>query len=145
MDEEKMCDMCGSHLLVPSSQAAGRCTGCRVNVAAIAAMAVDSGGHPGFLKLLDEIRSLHLKKAADYGRGADPFANVRASAEFGIPAWVGVMVRANDKVQRIKSFITNGKLVNESVRDSLMDLAAYALIALALFDEDEAAKNGGKA
>jgi hypothetical protein len=93
------------------------------------------GGHPGYLKLLDEMRALHVRKAADYGRAVDPLANVRAAADFGIPAWVGVMVRANDKMHRIKSFLQNGSLKNESVEDSLMDLAAYALIALVLYRE----------
>ena len=101
----------------------------------IGEMGLPEGGNSEFLKLLDEIRALHIKKAADYGRGKDPLANVRSSAEFGIPAWVGVMIRANDKVHRIKSFIANGELKNESVEDSLMDLAAYALIALVLFRE----------
>lgn len=94
-------------------------------------------GHPAYLALLDEMKELHCRKAADYGRGADPFANVRAGAEFGVPAWVGVMIRANDKVHRIKSFIANGSLKNESVEDSLKDLAAYALIALVLFREEQ--------
>ena len=96
-----------------------------------------SAGHPEYLKLLDEMRELHIRKAADYGRGADPFANVRASVDFGIPAWVGTMVRAMDKVHRIKSFVANGNLKNESVEDSLLDLAAYALIALVLFREEQ--------
>jgi len=97
----------------------------------------DEGGHPEYLKLLDEMRELHIKKAADYGRLSDPFANVRASADFGMPAWVGVMVRAGDKMHRIKSFIANGSLRNESVEDSLKDLAAYALIALVLLREEQ--------
>lgn len=98
-----------------------------------------ASGHPGYLKILDEMRALHCKKAADYGRGTDPLANVRASSEFGIPAWVGVMVRAGDKMHRIKSLIVNGSLKNESVEDSLMDLAAYAIIALTLKREQDAA------
>lgn len=93
-------------------------------------------GHPGYLKLLDEMRELHCRKAADYGRGADPLANCRGSTEFGVPAWVGTMIRAMDKVHRIKSFIQNGSLKNESVEDSFKDLAAYALIALCLYRED---------
>lgn len=96
-------------------------------------------GHPEFLRILDEMRELHQRKAADYGRGQDPFANVRASAEFGIPAWVGVMVRAGDKLHRVKSFIHNGSLKNESLEDSLQDLAAYAIIALVLFREQQGA------
>lgn len=96
-----------------------------------------AAGHPGYLRVLDEMRELHCRKAADYGRGADPFANVRAGGEFGVPPWVGVMIRANDKLHRIKSFVQNGALENESVEDSLMDLAAYCLIALVLFREQK--------
>ena len=92
-------------------------------------------GHPEYLKLLDEMRELHVKKASDYGSGTDPLANCRASTELGVPAWQGTMIRAMDKVTRIKSFIRNGKLENESVEDSLKDLAAYSLIALVLFRE----------
>lgn len=92
-------------------------------------------GHPEYLKLLDEMRELHIIKAADYGRGADPLANCRASIEFGVPAWVGTMIRAGDKMHRIKSFIANGELKNESVEDSLKDLAAYALISLVFYRE----------
>lgn len=103
-----------------------------------------AAGHPDYLAILDEMRELHIRKAADYGRGADPFANVRASAEFGIPAWVGVMVRAGDKLHRIKSLIVNGSLKNESVEDSLKDLAAYSLIALVLLREDAAKKGSDK-
>lgn len=94
-------------------------------------------GHAGYLDLLDELKRLHQLKAADYGRGADPLANCRGSEELGIPAWVGTMVRAMDKVHRIKSFIANGTLKNESVEDSLKDLASYALIALTLFREQQ--------
>jgi hypothetical protein len=92
-------------------------------------------GHPEYLKLLDEMRELHIRKAADYGSGTDPFANVRAAVDFGVENWIGVMIRANDKMRRIKSFIANGELKNESLEDSLKDLAAYALIALILFRE----------
>jgi hypothetical protein len=103
-----------------------------------------TGGHPEYIKLLREMERLHCKKAADYGRGEDPFANVRAGSEWGVPAWVGVMIRACDKVHRLKSFVANGVLKNESVEDSLMDLAAYAMIALVLYREDrEAAREAG--
>jgi hypothetical protein len=91
-----------------------------------------------YLDLLKEMAELHERKAADYGRGDDPLANVRASTEIGIPAWQGAFLRALDKVHRIKSFCLNGKLANEGVEDSLKDLAAYSLIALVLFREREA-------
>lgn len=80
---------------------------------------------------------MHDRKQADYGRGDDPFANVRASEEWGIKGWVGAMVRAQDKVRRLQTFAQRGSLVNEPVRDSLLDLAVYALIALVLYEEEE--------
>lgn len=98
--------------------------------------------HPNsarFHEILKELGDLHDRKQADYGRGGDPFANVRSSTEFGVPAWVGAMVRGNDKVSRIKSFIRNGNLKNESLEDSLRDLAVYSIIALVLFEQERAA------
>jgi hypothetical protein len=94
--------------------------------------------HPNserFHTILKELGDLHDKKGADYGRGDDPFANVRASSEWGMPAWVGAMVRATDKLRRLQTFAVKGSLSNEGVEDSLRDLAVYSIIALVLFEE----------
>lgn len=88
-----------------------------------------------FLIKLSELASLHIRKSQDYGTKGDPLANVRASEAFGIPAWVGAMVRANDKMKRIQAFVTNGKLENEALVDSFMDLAVYTVIAWVLYEE----------
>lgn len=87
-----------------------------------------------FLTVIEEVVTLHTKKAKDYGTDTDLYANVRASQEFGIPDWVGALVRENDKTTRIKSFLTKGMLANESLRDSLIDKAVYSIIALMLYD-----------
>jgi hypothetical protein len=99
------------------------------------------GGDPRYLQILEDMRELHVRKAADYGDqdDNDPLANIRRGAKLvRIPAWQGAMLRANDKVVRIEQYIKKGTLANEGVEDSLMDLAAYALLALVLFRE-----NGG--
>jgi hypothetical protein len=83
---------------------------------------------------------LHAKKQRDYGKEGDPFANVRASEEWGVPGWVGAMIRATDKVRRLQTHATRGSLINESVEDSLLDLAVYSLIALVLYEQDLATK-----
>jgi hypothetical protein len=89
-----------------------------------------------FLDLLEELRTLHLSKSQDYGSESDPLANIRQGAEFvGIEAWRGCMVRVADKVQRLKTYCRTGRLVHEGVRDTLLDLAAYSLLAIVLFDE----------
>jgi hypothetical protein len=91
-----------------------------------------------FLELLEELRSLHMSKSQDYGSESDPLANIRQGAEFvGIEPWRGCMVRVADKVQRMKTFCRNGRLVHEGVRDTLLDLAAYSLLAVVLYDEGQ--------
>jgi len=95
--------------------------------------------HPNsarFHQILKELGELHDKKQADYGRGDDPFANVRASTEWGVPAWVGAMIRLNDKVRRLQSLVLKGKLANESAEDSLRDIAIYSIIALVLREQE---------
>ena len=93
-------------------------------------------GSLAFLELLEEVRQLHLSKSQDYGSESDPLANIRQGAEFvGIEPWRGCMVRVADKVQRLKTFCKTGRLVHEGVRDTLLDLAAYSLLAIVLFDE----------
>ncbi len=94
-----------------------------------------------FRDCLKEVADLHAKKGADYGTNTDPFANVRASEEFNIPAWQGAVLRANDKMSRLKTYCVKGTLANEGVEDSLLDLATYALIGLVLFREKGAARD----
>ena len=95
--------------------------------------------HPSsvaFLELLQEMRRLHESKSADYGSEDDPLANIRQGADFvNIEAWRGCMVRIADKVQRLRTYCRTGRLVHEGVRDTLLDLSAYSLLAIVLFDE----------
>jgi hypothetical protein len=94
-------------------------------------------GHPEFLKILKEIGDLHKKKGADYGVEDDIFLNIRQSMDWGVQPWVGAMVRAGDKVVRLKAAAMGSDLENEGVEDSLIDLAAYSIIALALYRENK--------
>jgi hypothetical protein len=89
-----------------------------------------------FLELLEELRQLHLSKSQDYGSESDPLANIRSGADFvNIEPWRGCLVRVADKVQRLKTYCKTGRLVHEGVRDTLLDLSAYSLLAIVLFDE----------
>lgn len=94
-------------------------------------------GDARFHTTLSAIGRLHDRKQADYGQHLDPFANIRGSAEWGIPPWIGAMARANDKLRRLQKFAKEGKLANESAEDSFLDLAVYALIAYVLYREDK--------
>lgn len=75
-------------------------------------------------ELMDELLETFVAKNEDYG---DSFAD--SFKEFGITSAV---VRMNDKMNRIKSLSKKGdrQVKDESLRDSLMDLANYALMTV---------------
>lgn len=75
-----------------------------------------------FESVLDKMKELHAKKNKDYG---DAFH--KSFVEFGPTAGV---VRMNDKMERVKSLVKNGKteVKDESLMDSLEDLACYAVM-----------------
>jgi hypothetical protein len=93
-------------------------------------------GDPRFHKELEHLADLHDQKQMDYGTDHDPFANVRGSEQWGIPPWVGAMIRANDKVKRLQNYARKGSLANEGAEDSFDDLAVYAIIAKVLYQEE---------
>lgn len=95
----------------------------------------NSVGSARFHELLAQMGAMHDKKQQDYGTTEDPFVNVRASEGFGVPAWMGCMIRANDKMKRLQTYAKTGMLHNEGVEDAFMDLAVYAIIGLCLFEE----------
>lgn len=75
-----------------------------------------------FESVLNEMRDLHAKKNKDYG---DAFH--KSFEEFGVTAGV---VRLNDKMERVKSLVKNGKaeVKDESLMDTLKDMASYAVM-----------------
>ena len=74
-------------------------------------------------KIYDELLAVLVKKQIDYG----PY-NIW-SAPGG--ATNGLMVRISDKLERLKNLIYKKvKPNNESIEDSFVDLANYAIIAL---------------
>ena len=69
--------------------------------------------------------TLHAKKNHDYGNAAH-----ESYKEFGLISYV---IRLNDKMKRLKSLTKPGveqEVKSESIEDTLMDLAAYAIMAI---------------
>lgn len=94
-------------------------------------------GHPGYLALLDELRSLHKLKSGGYGTGADPFANYTAVAHAkNQPRFVYAIDRALEKITRCYSLIEQGR--NDDIREELVDIASMMICATAMLDEDSA-------
>ena len=75
-----------------------------------------------FESVLDEMKELYAKKDKDYGS-----AFHKSFEEFGVTAGV---VRLNDKMERVKSLVKNGKaeVKGEGLQDSLKDMACYAVM-----------------
>lgn len=90
------------------------------------------------------IFELMKKKNADYTAGSDdPYANFRLSELEGIHPMRGVMLRTQDKFQRIRSFVNiiesggDGVLQvdGETVEDAISDVIGYMQILRGLARE----------
>ena len=94
-------------------------------------------------ELLDEVRTIHENKAAGYSGSDQPdtWANFREATAWGLTPLQGCLVRMGDKYRRIQNLRRNpdNDRVGESIRDTLMDLANYALIAICLLEEEQKA------
>ena len=91
-------------------------------------------GDPKFLAALDELRELHLSKGGDYADLDDPLRNYAVSAkDNGIQAWRAAQLRFSEKYHRLINLSKDGREPNhESLDDTLLDLAALALIIRSL-------------
>ena len=90
-----------------------------------------------FYRLLDDMKKVHDMKRHDYASKEDVFKNFRTCEMGGIPAWKGCAIRIGDKFSRLMSFVKQEelKVKDESIRDTLIDMANYAIICAILFDE----------
>lgn len=85
--------------------------------------------------LCDKLHDIYLSKNADYGNS---FAEVRE--EFP----EAILIRLSDKLNRLKVLICEGKTAqvsSESIEDTLVDLANYAIMEL-VERKIDAAKGG---
>jgi len=110
-------------------------------------------GHPKFYELLEEIKHLHSNKNADYAEPDNPLSNFKACEKIKIPcphckeliripAWIGVLVRMQDKWDRIIHLIAKEpSVVGEGIIDTLKDNSVYSLIDIVLFLEEQERKN----
>lgn len=75
-----------------------------------------------FADALQAMNALHMAKNTDYG---DSFH--KTFEEFGAIAGT---IRLNDKMNRVKALVKNGKaeVKDESLKDTLLDMANYAVM-----------------
>ena len=92
-------------------------------------------GHSLFYELIEKMAKLHANKNRDYGNG-NPLGNFMTAEDLGIDPFLGVLVRMSDKWTRICSLTKQGQqhVKDESIEDTLLDLANYCLLALVIKD-----------
>ena len=107
----------------------------------IAMRALDGIQVTSYEQLFKDIEDLHCRKNSGYaGIGAtDHWANFRMATWFGVTPLVGCLVRMTDKFIRIRNLTKNpaADQVNENIKDTLFDMAIYALIAICLLEEGQ--------
>jgi hypothetical protein len=104
-------------------------------------------GDPRFLQALDELRALHLSKGHDYADAGDPLRNYQQSADDNnIPAWRAAQLRLSEKYHRLCNLTRGPERApqHESLDDTLLDIAAIALIVRSLRAR-EATRDAGPA
>lgn len=71
-------------------------------------------------EIMKENRELYMRKNADYGNSFEDFA------------WIGLLVRLNDKINRILCLMDSGniKVKEERVEDTIQDLYNYGILSL---------------
>lgn len=82
------------------------------------------------LAIYDEIaklRDILTAKNKDYGSSAFE----RPYLDPGIPAVDAILVRMSDKVNRLHNIIKRGAVCDESIDDTVLDLAGYCILFLA--------------
>ncbi len=92
-----------------------------------------------FQAILTEMYELMKKKNHDYAGDTDPLSNFRLCEKAGISAWKGICaVRMCDKMSRILNFSKSGelKVKDESLKDTLRDIANYAILAMIAYEDE---------
>lgn len=90
-----------------------------------------------YTKIVNEMYEIYKAKNADYGDSVhDTFL------KYGL---LSFLVRMEDKISRLRSLTLKGKkeqrVKNESILDTLKDLANYAILAIIELEEQADTKN----
>jgi len=96
-----------------------------------------------FLELIVRMCEIHSLKRKAYASG-DSLGNFRESLRIGISPFKGCLVRLTDKVTRLYNLARNmdnpefsSVVREETIEDTLIDLAVYSLLAIILIGEED--------
>jgi hypothetical protein len=91
-----------------------------------------------FESICEEMFELFKKKQADYGPTNIGMGNRTIDTDEDVQkSMIGLTVRMNDKIQRLMNLILDNRdPQNESVEDTLLDIANYAIMSKIVIDKD---------
>ena len=93
----------------------------------------------GFQDATDEMYDLFKKKQEDYGSTNIGMGSKTVDDDDDVErSLIGLSIRMNDKIQRLMNltFRNIKKPNNESIEDTLIDIANYAVMAKIVIDKD---------
>lgn len=94
--------------------------------------------NPQFNAVLGEMADLHDRKNHDYAEDNNPYSNFEyAAAHAGVTVQQVFDVMLGIKQARLRQ-LTVKDAINESIRDSMIDRAVYAALAVAYYDAQAA-------
>jgi len=73
-------------------------------------------------------KNLMVRKNQDYAGSDDPFRNFNGSTALGIHPANGILLRMLDKMNRVRTYAEEGKLLTDSFEDSIVDLINYSVL-----------------
>jgi hypothetical protein len=75
-----------------------------------------------------ELNRIYKAKQHDYGNSFG-----ESVKEWGL---IAAVIRMDDKMRRLKTLITSERQVDETIRDTLLDLANYSIMAVMELEDE---------
>ena len=95
--------------------------------------------NPAFDALLRKAGEIHDAKRTDYASNQDPLGNFREAERLGVSPLKSIMIRLTDKYTRACNLVRRdgeAKVKDESLQDTLIDLANYSFLAVLARQEE---------
>lgn len=93
-----------------------------------------------YQRLCEKLHSLLSRKRGYYGCPEEgPLDNAKGVREQGIEPWVYQLARIGEKVRRangLRQAIVNSETNVDRIRETLLDIAGHAIVALACIDSE---------
>jgi len=93
--------------------------------------------------LTDRAFEIMESKNHDYrgGSDSDPYANFRGSTLLSIHPAIGILLRMQDKMMRVKTYVEKKQLKvqtkGDTLDDAVLDIINYSVLLLGMLTEDQ--------